>query len=154
MYSSSIEEHAHHLTIVLEVLRKQQLYPNAKKCEYGKHRVSYLGHIVLADSEAVDPEKVKAMIDWLSPRTLEELRDFLGLTGYYRRFIRHYAMITIPLTQELKNDSFNRNSEAETAFQVLKQAMSSALVLSMPKFTLPFVVEADASGHRLGAVLS
>lgn len=78
----------------------------------------------------------------------------MGLTGYYRRFIRHYATLTTPLTQQLKKDSFNWNPEAENAFQVLKKAMLSAPVLTMPNFQLPFVVEADTSGHGLGAVLS
>lgn len=154
VYSASMEEHAQHLATVMGVLASQQLYVNGKKCEFCKSRVAYLGHIVSSEGVAVDPDKVQAMVDWPSPRTLRELRGFLGLTGYYRRFIHHYATLTNPLTQQLKKDTFHWHEEAESAFQLLKQKMLTAPVLAMPNFELPFVVEADASGSGLGAVLS
>ena len=83
--------------------------------------MAYLGHIASCEGVAVDPEKVQAMIDWPPPRTIKELRGFLGLTGYYRRFIRHYASLTQPLTQQLKKDAFLWNGKAEVAFHLLKQ---------------------------------
>lgn len=106
VYSSSLAEHAQHLSLVLEVLEKQKLYANAKKCEIGCSRVAYLGHIISGEGIAVDPDKIKAMQDWPIPRNLKELRGFLGLTGYYRRFIHRYAWLATPLTQQLRKDNF------------------------------------------------
>lgn len=103
---------------------------------------------------AVDPDKIKAMQDWPIPASLKELRGFLGLTGYYRRFIHHYAQLAFPLTNQLKKDNFHWDTAATDAFKALKQAMLSAPVLAIPDFSVLFVVEADASGKGLGVVLS
>lgn len=84
VYSSSMSEHVQHLLIVLEVLEQQKLYANAKKCEIGRSRVAYLGHIISEKGIVVDSDKIKAMQDWPKPRNLKELQGFLGLTGYYR----------------------------------------------------------------------
>ena len=102
----------------------------------------------------LDPDKFKAMQEWPLPVSLKELRGFLGLTSYYKMFIYHYAQLAKPLTNQLKKDNFHWDEIATAAFNTLKQVMLSAPVLAIPNFSLPFVVEADASGKGLGAVLS
>lgn len=154
IYSVTLSEHAQHLSEVLALLAKHQLFANAKKCAIGQSQVAYLGHIVSGEGVAVDPEKIKTMQEWTLPQCLKELRGFLGLTGYYRRFIQHYAQLAAPLTDQLKKDNFRWTEEATAAFNKLKEVMLSAPVLAIPNFSIPFVVEADASGKGLGAVLA
>lgn len=154
VHSTSWEGHLQHLTTVLGVLHENQLYANEKKCCFGRKEVAYLGHIISAKGIVVDPEKIQAMVDWTSLKNIKELRGFLGLTGYYRRFIHRYAHIAAPLTAQLRKDNFLWNSEAESTFVRLKEALLAAPVLGIPNFSIPFVVEADASGKGIGAVLS
>lgn len=102
----------------------------------------------------MDPEKVATMTNWPTQRNLKELKGFLGLTGYYRKFIAGYAHIAQPLTDQTRKDQFGWNEEATVAFEQLKQRMLQAPILIMPNFTRNFVVETDASGYGIGAVLS
>ncbi|XP_048496700.1 transposon Tf2-1 polyprotein [Beta vulgaris subsp. vulgaris] len=153
VYSRDEETHCEHVELVLKTLAAHELYANGGKCEFGKARVAYLGHVISAEGVAMDWEKVQAMLDWAVPKNLRELRGFLGLTGYYRKFVANYARIALPLTAQLKKDSFQWGSEADIAFVALKKAMTSAPVLAMPNFQQTFVLETDASGHGLGAVL-
>lgn len=124
-----------------------------EKCEFGKKQVQYLGHLISDQGVAVDPTKIEARSSWPKPKNIRGLRGFLGLTGYYRKFIQDYGKIAAPLTNMLKKDSFEWSTSSEVAFQRLKSAMTKAPVLSLPDFSETFIVECDASGNGVGAVL-
>ncbi|XP_074377189.1 uncharacterized protein LOC141718709 [Apium graveolens] len=153
LISPSEKDHVEHARIILDILENNVLYANGTKCEFGKSQIAYLGHIISHEGVAVDQDKVKAMRDWPIPGSLKELRSFLGLTGYYQKFVRGYANIAFPLTEQLKKDNFNWTTTATQAFENLKAAMVTTLVLAMPNFKIPFTIEADASGYGLEAVL-
>lgn len=101
MYSTCEEEHLRHLHLVLSTLAEHQLFANLKKCEFGRHEIAYLGHVI-SQQGVFDQEKVRAMKEWSIPKNLRELRGFLGLTEYYRKFIANYARIAQPLTDQLR----------------------------------------------------
>ena len=116
--------------------------------------MSYLGHVISSAGLATDPAKVQAIQDWPTPTTVRALRGFLGLAGYYRKFVRHFGVIAKPLNDLLKKDTlFVWTSLHDSAFSSLKAALSSAPVLALPDFSIPFEVEIDASGYGIGVVL-
>ena len=154
IYSTDITEHEKHLGMVFNVMKDNQLFANEKKCVIGHSRVNYLGHWISEKGVEADEVKVKAMVNWPQPKDVSELRGFLGLTGYYRRFVKGYGNIAAPLTKLLQKNGFNWNEDATEAFESLKQAMISVLVLALPDFSLPFNIITDASSVGLGAVLS
>lgn len=153
VYSKSMEEHLEHLRIVLEIQSQHRLYANKKKCEFGRGKLGYLGHIISGDGVEVDESKIRAIVDWKVPTTVTELRGFLGLSGYYRKFIKGYGMVAAPLTDLLKKNQFQWTDAAHSAFDELKKLLSTTPVLQMPNFSIDFVIETDASGYGLGAVL-
>ena len=154
IYSKSEEEHEQHLEIILETLREHQLYAKFSKCEFWLKEVGFLGHIVSAGGIAVDPAKIKTVEEWKAPTTQTEVRAFLGLAGYYRRFVEGFSSIARPLTQLLKKDKkFEWTDKCEESFQQLKSRLTSAPILIMPDITKPFDVYCDASQIGLGCVL-
>ncbi|XP_031254189.1 pentatricopeptide repeat-containing protein At5g61990, mitochondrial-like [Pistacia vera] len=154
VYSKGMNEHLGHLATVLQILLEHQLIVNIKKCLFGQRQIEYLGHVISAEGIAVDPSKIESIIKWPVPKNVRALRGFLGLTGYYRRFVQDYGKIAAPLTTLLKKDAFRWNEATQTAFEELKRIMTSVPVLAMPDFPKKFVIETDASGNGLGAVLS
>ncbi|KAJ9558183.1 hypothetical protein OSB04_012797 [Centaurea solstitialis] len=154
IYSKTAEEHGEHLRKVLEMLKREQLYAKFSKCEFWLKEVQFLGHIVTQEGIKVDPAKIEAIKDWESPKSPSEVRSFLGLAGYYRRFIEHFSAIATPLTALTKKDvKFEWTSTCEYAFNNLKGKLTSAPILTLPNGTDGFVVYCDASKLGLGCVL-
>ena len=128
---------------------------NPSKCAFAQKSVAYLGFVIFADGVSTDESKIQTIKDWPSPKNLKELRGILGLTGYYRKHIKNYAILSQPLTTLLKKGvPFIWTVDTETAFQVLKQALISAPVLALPDFSHQFVIDTDACDVGIGAVLS
>ncbi|KAL4562009.1 hypothetical protein LXL04_034197 [Taraxacum kok-saghyz] len=153
IYSPTWSAHVKDLEIALQTLFQHQFVVNQKKCYFGQSSVEYLGYIITGHGVAMDPQKIEAVLAWPIPRQIKGLRGFLGLTGYYRKFVRHYGSIAKPLTDLTKKDAFMWTSDAQLAFDKLKEALVTASVLSLPDFSLLFIVECDASGRGIGAVL-
>ncbi|GJW30354.1 putative reverse transcriptase domain-containing protein [Tanacetum coccineum] len=154
IYSRNKEEHANHLRIILELLRKEKLYAKFSKCDFWIRIVQFLGHLIDSQGLHVDPAKIEAVKNWTSPTTPTEVRQFLGLAGYYRRFIEGFSKIAKPLTKlTQKNKNYTWGEEQESAFQLLKQKLCEAPILALPEGNDDFVIYCDASLQGLGAVL-
>jgi hypothetical protein len=155
VYSNSLEEHVQHLEQVLERLEQHQLYAKLSKCEFAKSELEFVGFTVSADGLKPTPSKVQAVQDWPEPRSVKELRGFLGFCNFYRRFIGDYAAIAAPLTDLTKEGAWTGQltAAARAAFSQLKQQMISAPVLLSPDFNLPFTLHVDASDLAVGAIL-
>jgi hypothetical protein len=153
VYSPSWQAHLEHLRLVFTTLREQQFYLKMKKCVFGENGLTYLGHIISSTGVATDPLQTTTMREWLQPTNVTELQAFLGLTSYYRRFVRNYGIIARSLTNLLKKGELHWTTEATTTFVALKTTMVNTPVLALPGFNLPFVVETDACDQGLGAVL-
>ncbi|KAK2422360.1 hypothetical protein QL285_032900 [Trifolium repens] len=146
IYSKTEEEHAEHLRIVLKTLRENKLYAKLSKCEFWHKEVSFLGHVISKGGIAVDPSKVDAVMKWGTPESVFEIRSFLGLAGYYRRFIEGFSRLALPLTRlTKKGQAFVWDNLCEKSFQELKRRLTSAPVLILPKPNEPFVMYCDAS---------
>ncbi|GJS51339.1 reverse transcriptase domain-containing protein [Tanacetum coccineum] len=154
IYSKTQEEHVEHLRLVLELLKKEKLYAKFSKCEFWLREVQFLRHVINGNGIHVDPSKIEAVKNWKAPRTPMEVRSFLGLAGYYRRFIENFSKIAKSLTiLTQKSKTFEWGEEQELAFQTLKDKLCNAPVLALPDGPEDFVVYCDASGIGLGYVL-
>ncbi|GKB97960.1 putative reverse transcriptase domain-containing protein, partial [Tanacetum coccineum] len=154
VYSKKEEEHGKHLKIILEMLKKERLYAKFSKCDFWLYSVQFLGHVIDRSGVHVDPAKIEAIKSWAAPTTPTEVRQFHGLTGYYRRFIEGFNLISKPLTKlTQKNKKYGWGEEKEEAFQMLRQKLCSALILALPEGTKDFMVYCDASLKGYGAVL-
>lgn len=153
IYSKDWAEHKEHIRQVMKVLEENKLVIKLKKCAFGLPSVTYLGHIISQDGVATDPKKVEKIATYPTPKSVTDLRKFLGMTGYYRRFIKNYGIVCRPLHDMLKKEGFQWGREQTEAFETLKTHMCTSPVLSLPDFTKEFVIEADACGNGIGAVL-
>jgi hypothetical protein len=153
IYSKTWTTHFANVDRVLHLLSHQQLFLKQFKFDFGTSEVGYLGHLVGKAGVRVDPKNIEAMQDWPHPKTLKILRGFLGLTSYYHKFVKNYGKIATPLIDLLKNNSFTWNPAYDHAFQTLKMVMCTTPVPTLPDFKKTFVLECDASGKGIGAVL-
>ncbi|KAI3715043.1 hypothetical protein L6452_22009 [Arctium lappa] len=154
IYSKDESDHARHLRNVLEVLRKEKLYAKFSKCEFWLKEVQFVGHVVTKDGVKVDPAKIEVMMNWEPPKRPSKIRSFLGLAGYYRRFIHDFSKIASSLTAlTKKNVKFVWTESQEKTFLTLQRKLCEAPILSFPEGSEDFVVYSDASKVGLGCVL-
>ncbi|KAK2427510.1 hypothetical protein QL285_026084 [Trifolium repens] len=154
VYSKNEEEHLEHLRLVLQVLREKRLYANPSKCDFWLEEVNFLGHVISKEGIAVDPAKIDTVLSWKQPQTVTDVRSFVGLAGYYRRFIEGFAKIVAPMTQLTRKDQpFAWTEKCELSFQLLKERLTTSPVLMLPQSDEPYEVYCDASHQGLGCVL-
>ncbi|GJW62031.1 putative reverse transcriptase domain-containing protein, partial [Tanacetum coccineum] len=154
IYSRNKEEHVNHLRIILELLKKEKLYAKFSKCVFWIHIVQFLRHLIDSQGLYIDPAKIEAVKNWVSRTTPIEIRQFLRLAGYYRRFIKDFSKIAKYLTElTQKNKKYIWGKDQASAFQLLKQKLCEASILALPEGNDDFVVYYDASHQGLGAVL-
>ena len=154
IYSETEEDHEDHLRVVLQTLRDHQLYAKFSKCEFWLTEVRFLGHVVSTSGVSVDPEKVEAIMSWEKPKLVFEIRSFLGLAGYYRRFIEDFSRLAAPMTKLTRKEvKFEWNDSCERAFQELKRRLTSTPILVVPERGQKYSVNCDASKDGLGFVL-
>ncbi|GJY98674.1 putative reverse transcriptase domain-containing protein [Tanacetum coccineum] len=154
IYSRNKQEHENHLRIILELLKKEKLYTKFSKYDFWIGNMQFLWHVIDSQGIHVDPAKIDAGQNWESPTTPTEVRQFLGLVGNYRRFIKGFSKIVKPLTElTQKNKKYIWRENQESAFQLLKQKLCEAPILALPEGNNDFVVYCDASLQGLGVVL-
>ncbi|CAG9119218.1 unnamed protein product [Plutella xylostella] len=155
IYSHDLESHMQKLNLVFDKLRHFNLKLQPDKCEFLRREVAYLGHVITDKGVSPNPEKVKAVSEFPVPKNPKDVKSFLGLAGYYRRFIENFSKITKPLTSLLKKDAcFHWSQEQQEAFNLLKDKLTSAPLLQYPNFEIPFVLTTDASNYAVSAILS
>jgi hypothetical protein len=143
-----------HLQQIFELLVADQCKIKLSKCSFAQNQVSYLGHAISKQGVATNPNKISDIARWPTPQNTKELRSFLGLAGYYRKFVRHFGVISQPLNNLLKKGSlFLWTIVHEKAFQTLKHALMTTPVLALPDFSKPFIIETDVSDVRIGVFL-
>ena len=155
MKSDDFDSHITHLRTVFERIGKANLKLSPKKCVLFRQKVQFLGHIITKDGISTDPKKVEAVQNWPIPRTIKEVRSFLGLCSYYRKFIKSFATVAKPLHQlSEKSQEFHWDQKCKEAFDRLKQLLTEAPILTYPDPQKDFILDTDASGTGIGAVLS
>jgi hypothetical protein len=154
VYSKNEEEHAGRLHVVLQRLQEHHLYAKLSKCDFWLKEIKFMGHTISQAGIAVDPDKVQEVMNWKPPTIVHQIRSFLGLAGYYRRFIPDFSRIAKPITELLKKEAkFVWGQKCEDAFHALRQHLTTTPVLAQPDSSKPFDVYCDASGTGLGCVL-
>ena len=154
VYSKDARGHEQHLKIVLHTLREKKSYVKLSRCDFWLNEVFFLGHIVSAEGIRVDPTKIEAVVNWKPPRNITEVRSFLGLVGYYTRFVRGFSVIASPLTKLLrKGIKFEWTDNCQNSFERLKRMLVEAPVLTQPTLGKEYTLYSDASGIGLGCVL-
>ena len=154
IYSETREQHEEHLRTVLQILREKYLYAKFSKCEFWLEEIAFLGHIVSKNGVQPDPSKIAAVKEWEPPKNITEVRSFLGLAGYYRRFVEGFSIIAKPLTNLLKkNVIFKWDAKCEESFEKLKKRLISTPVLTLPSGNGGYVIFTDESQQGLGCVL-
>jgi predicted aspartyl protease len=155
VHSKSFSEHVEHLKITFDKLKQHNLRVSRCKCTLGRSEIKILGHIVTDHDIKMDPEKIQSIKDWKSPGSVNQLQQFLGICGYYRRFVKEFAKIAAPLYNLLKKDKkWEWPNECETAYQTLKERLISYPIIRKPNLSRPFIIYTDASTIALGAVLA
>jgi hypothetical protein len=142
-----------HLEEVLSIMEAQSLYTKESKCDFGMIELLYLGHIISAQGVQVNQEKIRANLDWPTPRSLIELRSFFGLCSYYKRFFRGVSQLGAPLTDFTKKGAFQWREESQWTFEKMKEVMSTCPILSLLDFSQSFILECDALGMGIGTML-
>ena len=154
IYSGSKEDHEEHLRVVLQILRENQLYAKFSKCQFWLDSVAFLGHVISVEGVYVDPQKIEAIVNWKPRTNVIEIRSFLGLAGYYRKFVEGFSKLAAPLTKlTRKEEKFVWSEACQQSFDELKRKLTSALVLTLPSGQDGYTVYCDASRHGLGCVL-
>ena len=154
VYSKDAQEHEHHLRIVLQILRENQLFAKLSKCDFWLKEVSFLGHIVSTKGIRVDLVKIEAVMNWKPPRNVTKVRSFLGLAGYYFRFVPGFSVIASSLTRLIrKGVKFEWDDKCQSSFERLKEILVKAPVLNQPTLGRDYTMYSDASRRGLGCVL-
>ena len=154
IYSGSKEDHEEHLRVVLRILRENQLYTKFSKCQFWLDSVAFLGHLISAEGVYVDPQKIEVIVNWKPPTNVTEIRSFLGLAGYYRKFVEGFSKLAAPLTKlTRKEEKFVWSEACQQSFDELKRKLTSAPILTLPSGQDGYTVYCDASRQGLGCVL-
>ena len=155
VYSKTKEEHDEHLRIALQTLRKHKLYAKFDKCDFYQKEILYLGHVISSEGIVVDPKKIKSIMEWPVPKDVVDIRSFMGITRYYRRFIEGFSKIVYPITSlQKKGTQFNWSQKCQDSFNKLKELLTTAPILKVPDPDKDFTVCVDASKEGLGGVLT
>jgi hypothetical protein len=154
VYSRGEEGHEEHLRLALQNLQEHRLYDKLSKCEFWMKQVAFLGHVISRGGISVDPRKVQDVLSWNAPISVSDIRSFVGLAGYYRRFIEGFSKISKSMTELLEKDKkFEWTSTCEASFQELKKRLTTTPILVMPDMEKTFSIYCDASSQGLGCVL-
>jgi hypothetical protein len=154
IYSKSLDEHVEHIRYVLVVLQEQKLNANLEKCTFCTDKVVFLGFVVSGQGVEVDEEKIKAVRDWMPPQNVSQVRSFLGLAGFYQRFVKDFNTVAAPIIELTKKEVPFKWGEAQhKAFDELKTKLTTSLVLALLDFRKTFEIECDANRIGIGGVL-